>query len=456
MERLPSSTLRLFPIFIFVLPVFFIIQVFIFHPYFGNMDDSNLLILAGNSNPISYSHSFGWRPASGFIQHTSMLITWPVYALGYAYGPTFFFVANALLTFFLVLISAYALTKVLNIFAPVTILTFVSIAFLWPYTADLLFFPSLQEKGVLLGAATLFFWVHFTRTYRSSFVFWSTFLLASFVAFATKTHIVLFMPAIVAALWMVNHGRRTSNSVSRLIIATAGLLILSSGTLWLALSGDYSSGTQGTRDVSFLFDRRFQFLVVLAVAYSAYLVYLAVKAEFFAIDLVPLFMVLPFITSFSVWNVRNYYLTVVSIGVAAMAAVVVANLKSKHVGPIAALMCLVIAVTWISWRVPQIYRPLASLQEFLVSTEAQQLARQKEVVGVSCMEAPTHFNRYAVSNGVANLEFKWTAASLEEFEFVLGDERLCPFNADRADWELQWESPSEGGYALYRNITDVN
>jgi len=345
---------------------------------------------------------------------------------------------------------------VLNICTPVTILTFVSTAFLWPFTADLLFFPSLQEKGVLLGAATLFSWIHFMRTHRSSFVFWSTFLLASFLAFATKTHIVLFMPAIVAALWMLNHGHGKSNSVSRLLSATTGLLVLSIGTLWLALSGDYSSGTQGTRDVSFLFDRRFQFLVVLAVAYSAYLVYLAVKAEFFAIDLVPLFMVLPFIASFSVWNVRNYYLTVVSIGVAAMAAVVVANLKSKHVGPIAALMCLVIAVTWISWRVPQIYQPLASLQEFLVSTEAQQLAQQTEVVGVLCMEAPTHFNRYAVSNGVANLEFKWTAASLEEFEFVLGDERLCPFNADHADWELQWESPSEGGYSLYRNTNYIN
>ena len=166
-------------------------------------------------------------------------------------------------------------------------------------------------------------------------------------------------------------------------------------------------------------------------------------------------MILPFTFSFSVWDVRNYYLTVVSIGVAAMAAVVVANLKSKYVAPIAAFMCMVAALVWISFRVPQIYGALASLQQFLVSTEALQLAQQKGVVGVSCMEAPTHFNRYAVSNGLVNLKFKWTADSIYEFEFVLGDGRLCPFSTDPADWELEWESPYEGGYSLYRNGTYV-
>jgi hypothetical protein len=451
MRLLPSNNLRLFPIFILILPAIFVMQVFIFRPYFGNMDDSNLLILAANSDPISYSHSFGWRPGAGFIQYTSMLITWPVYALGSAFGPTAFFVANALLTFTIILFAAHALTKLLNICTPVTILTFVSTAFLWPYTVDLLFFPSLQEKGVILGAALLFFWIHFTRTQRSVSVFWFSFLLTSSIAFATKTHIVLFVPAVVAALWMVSYGQRASNSASRLIIATTVLIVLSLGTLWLALVGGYSSGTQGTRDVSFLFDRRFQILVVLAVSYSAYLAYRAVRATFIAIHLVPFLIVVPFIASFSTWTVRNYYLTVVSIGVAAMAAVIVANLKSKHVGPIVGFFCLVLAVTWVAFRVPQIYPPLASVQVFLLSAQAHQLAQQKEVVGVSCMEAPTHFNRYAIANGVANLEFNWIGALPDKFEFVLGDERLCPFSADAVGWKVQWQSPVEGGYSLYRN-----
>jgi hypothetical protein len=112
---------------------------------------------------------------------------------------------------------------------------------------------------------------------------------------------------------------------------------------------------------------------------------------------------------------------------------------------------LAAALVWITWRVPQIYQPLASIQEFLTSTEAQRLGEQEEVVGVFCPEAPTHFNRYAVSEGIADLQFEWTGDGLEDLEFVLGDSRLCPFNLETADWELRWESQSGKGYSLYRN-----
>ena len=379
-----------------------------------------------------------------------MLITWPVYALGSAFGPTVFFIANALLTFSVILLAAYALTKVLNICTPATVLTFVSVVFLWPYSADLLFFPSLQEKGVILGAAALFFWIHLTRNHRSSFVYWVSLILASLIAFTTKTHVVLFVPAVVAALWVVNHGRQNPNSISRLIGATAYFLVLSVGTLWLALLGDYSSGTRGTRDLSFLVDRRFQFLVALAVAYTAYLTYRAFKGKFQSIELIPLLIVLPFIASFAGWSVRNYYLTVVSIGVAAMAAVIVGNFKSTQVKLFSAHGCLVIAVIWIFWRVPQVYGPLSSFQSFLVSTEARQLDENKEVVGVTCMEAPTHFNRYTLFNDLSHLKFEYTP-TLKEFEFVLADQRLCPLVGDRSGWDLQWRSSIANGYSLYLN-----
>jgi hypothetical protein len=300
--------------------------------------------------------------------------------------------------------------------------------------------------------------VHFTRTRRSFFVFWLTFGLVSLLAFATKTHIALFIPAIVAALWIVNQGHRTSNSIPRLVGATVGLVLIGIGTLWLALTGGYTSGTQDVRDLSFIFDRRFLLLVAVAVAYGAYLVYRAIMQEFHPIELVPLLILIPFTASFSVWTVRNYYLAVASIGVATMAAVIVANFKSKYVGPVAAILCLAAALVWIAWRVPLIYQPLASLQDFLVSTEAQFLAQQKKVVGVQCWESGLDFHRYAESEGVPDLQFKWTAGRPEDFEFVLGDDRLCPFNPDpmATRWNLEWEGPRHGGYALYHNRSFMN
>ena|GEM_PF-4793051 len=56
-----------------------------------------------------------------------------------------------------------------------------------------------------------------------------------------------------------------------------------------------------------------------------------------------------------------------------------------------------------------------------------------------------------MSEGAANLQFEWTADKIEEFEFVLGDTRLCSFNPGPADWEIKWESLAEDSYALYQN-----
>lgn len=146
MVRLKALTFNWYPFLVFVFPIAFLIQVMVLRPYFGNMDDSNLLILAASNDPISYAQIYGYRPDFGFINNSSMFITWPAYALGSAFGPTIFFATNALLTFSIILFAAYTITKVLGIFSRTTILVFVSIAFLWPYTADLLFFPVCKKR----------------------------------------------------------------------------------------------------------------------------------------------------------------------------------------------------------------------------------------------------------------------------------------------------------------------
>jgi hypothetical protein len=40
MNQIRLNLLKLLPVFVFMFPLVFLIQVFIFRPYFGNMDDS--------------------------------------------------------------------------------------------------------------------------------------------------------------------------------------------------------------------------------------------------------------------------------------------------------------------------------------------------------------------------------------------------------------------------------
>jgi hypothetical protein len=450
MKMASSVLLKFLPVMVFVFPLVFLVQVVVFRPYFGNMDDSVLLDLVAITNPLEYAQQYGWRPGYGFIQNVAMLITWPTYALGSAFGPTVFFAVNAIVVFGVILLAAHAFKNALGWTSPATTLTFVSVVFLWPYTSDLFFFPSLQEKGVIFGAAALFYWIGFTRIPRSSFVYWSTFVLVSILAFATKTHIVLLIPAAIAAMWVSKTNQGSKKSYVRLVGASIGWLVVAITSLTLALTGSYSSGTQGSRNLTFLTDRRFQLLLAISTIYAAYLVYRLARGRYCNVEIVPLLIVGPFVASFAFWEVRNYYLSVAAVGVAAMVASVINNWSVEALQFWTAIAVFAISLLWVFWRAPQVYQPLSSLAEFLESPIAERYSQLGSVIGVSCVEAPTHFNKYAQWLDSPGLTFE-SSADPSQFRLFLADSRLCPAPAGVALWPVKWQGPADGGYLLYEH-----
>lgn len=165
------------------------------HPYFGNMDDGVLLELAERYGPLQFAHDYGWRPSAGFLNDFSRILVWPTYWLGSTAGPTWFFLANAALVFVCMLAFGLAVSTIIGWTGPSPILVFLAGAFLWPYTPELFFFPSLQEKGIILGAALMFWWVGYAPKFKSAIGFWLTLAMASTAAFTTKTHFLVFVPA---------------------------------------------------------------------------------------------------------------------------------------------------------------------------------------------------------------------------------------------------------------------
>ena len=203
-----------------IIPIVVLILLVVSNPYFGNMDDSGLLELARNSDPITYAHTYGWRPGYGYINDFSMLITWPAYAAGSAFGATWFYLVNSLVTYLVILVSGLLVARGLAWKGVWPLVTFVGVSFLWPYTAELLFFPSLQEKGVLLGAALLIGWTVLLRRPTQKWVLWLAFIGVTAAAFSTKTHILLYVPAAVLLLWINYFARRGSLSKMVPISAT--------------------------------------------------------------------------------------------------------------------------------------------------------------------------------------------------------------------------------------------
>jgi len=435
---------------VFIFPLVFLIQVAVFQPYFGNMDDSVLLDLADKNNPFEYAYEYGWLPEAGVITNAAILVTWPAYALGATFGPQIFFSVNAIAVFSIILFTAYALTRAFNWRSPVSVLVFVSVALLWPYTSDLFFFPSLQEKGIILGVGLLFYWISLVRQYRSASFYWVSYFLVSLFAFATKPHIVLFIPAAVASLWISNSSQGQKNFVSRTLGASIGWLILGAIILWLALVGSYTSGTRGAPDFEFVDDRRFQLMFLITAFYTGYLLSRLAKGRLLIMESVPLLMVLPFLVSFTLWDIRNYYLSVAAVGVASMVVSMINNWQSDLLKLITALTLFSLSLFWIFLRVPQVYQPLSSIAEFLESPIAKQYSQRGITIGVSCVEAPTHFNRYARWLSTSGLTFK-SSIGPSQTAFFLADSRLCPPSSNVSQWPVIWSSSREGGYVLYEH-----
>ena len=431
------------------------------HPYFGNMDDGLLLELASAKGPTQFAHDYGWRPVAGFLNHFSMILVWPTYWIGVVAGPTWFFLTNSVLVFVCILAFGFAAGRIMGWKGPWPIPVFLTGTFLWPYTAELLFFPSLQEKGIILGAALMFGWVSYSPRLKSAAGFWLSLALACAAAFTTKTHFLVFVPAILLALW-TRPETRTRHFQRNAIAATVLIVTLSSLLIFLAVSGTYTQSTRGTVGLSFLFDRRFLLLVALTVLY---LIALSVRIFLHRSkppDWVPAVMLLSMCGAFVMWDIRNYFLTIAGVMVGSALATGVSWMRlSRSQFGVAAVLTIA-ACCWLLFRLPAVYGSLASVGDFLTSPKVQQLDAEDATIYVSCIEAPGHYNRYATKSGLKGLTFAFLqngGADLADpmtgtQSYILADTRLCPWYPSTSEWKVAWTNGNPEAFQLFERISN--
>ena len=427
------------------------------HPYFGNMDDGLLLELASAKDPVQFAHDYGWRPSAGFLNDFSMILVWPSYWIGAVVGPTCFYLANSVTVFACILAFGLAAGRIAGWRGPWPILAFLAGALLWPYTAELFFFPSLQEKGIILGAALMFWWVAEAPRLTSPIAYWISLAAVSLFAFATKTQILVFVPGFLYALWAYRSTARGHISALRAIVVTGYLILLSAVLLILALGGSYNKGTQGSLDLSFLGDRRFQFLVALTVLYVLALVLRVFMRRNQWSDWVPAVMLLSMCGTFVIWDIRNYFLAIAGVMVGSAAATVAGWLRPVWMQATLAVTIVILASAWLLFRLPAVYGSLASVGDFLASPIVKQLDAERATVYVSCMEAPVHYNKYAADIGLNDVNFAYLGDRPSDTdlgqgvgaEYVFGDSRLCPWAPDSSNWQTVWTNGNPQSFQLF-------
>jgi hypothetical protein len=432
-------------------------MVFRMHPYFGNMDDGGLLALAVNNSPIMFANELRGSIDTGFIRATSMIIVWPTYWLGSIAGPVWFYLANTALVFACLAVFGLAMGRLLAWKSTWLGVVFLSASLLWPYTAELFSFPSLSEKGIILGAALIFWWIAEAHRFTSPIAFWLSLVAISLFAFATKTQILVFVPGFLYALWVCRFTARGQLTKVRAIVVSGYLLLLSAVLLVLALGGSYTKGTQGPLDMSFLSDRRFQFLMLLIVLYVITLVIRVILRRNRLSDWVPAVMLVSMCGAFVLWDIRNYFLAIAGVMVGSAIATVASWARPTWQQVCLALALTISASAWLLFRLPAVYGSLASVGDFLASPIVKQLDAERATVYVSCMEAPDHYNRYAANLGLSGLTFDFLAnrptvvASDQPpgNEYIFGDARLCPWSPDSADWATVWTTGDANAFQLF-------
>jgi len=431
-------------------------------PYFGNMDDGTFLSKAAGASPLAFVGSWD-HVEFGNLRHASFLGTWPLYR--FANDPLTLFLANAVLVVFCLLVFWWVLRPLMGDASSGALGLFLAVAILWPFTSDLFFFPSLQEKFVILGAAGLLGWVHLARRNPQSVYTWMVLVVLVPVAFTTKLHIVVFVPGVLLALWVGRSssprpGLRAAQAVASLVMVGASAAL---GVL--ALVGDYTSERRGGAfDLTRLSEWRFIFLAAVTVAVAlacACFRWAAPARPGTEAQIVCLTSLVTMVGAFLVWDVYQRHLAIASVMIAGSAVSFAAVLGPRARFAVACTT-LVLASAWQMYRLPHVFSSLGSFGDFIRSEQADNLAEQEAVVYSTCFEARYNYELYALREGVPGLRFGWLDDSEdpnllsigESGEvLVLADHVLCPLSQSSWSKEVRdvavvWESDRGRGFQL--------
>ena len=446
-------------------------------PYFGNMDDSAFLRVADAGDPLALARAYdrfgqtAW-PANGFFRPTSFLLLNYLYSAANALGPLALYLINSLGVVAIVVFLTNSLHTFVgttdSLFRPLFLVGF----FTWPFSVEVMMFPSLQQKVIILAVGA-FVWAlgrvtHSGQSPPRLFALLGAILLM----FGTKTQIVLLTPAVLYLLYIKL--RAKDLSVRMWVLSTLTVSILAVTVAYAAFQGNYTSGTRGSshRDlVALLSDKR---LLMLGGSVACLGLAHAVGRRNNSIDGITagrttgmsakvlqrfgISVGLAYVASFFVWDIRNYYLAVASISFAFLPWSVLIN-ASRRVQRIGALILLFIASLVAIVRLTPVYDSFFSIREFLSSEEATLIARDEQMVVLFMSEARVRFTDYARSLGVPDIMFVTSQQARERCEdesdvLVMGDSKLSPLSSAfrEGGWqpdERVWDSTRSAGYEVW-------
>jgi hypothetical protein len=441
---------------ILIIPTILIIQVLVYQPFFGHMDDGLWIRIVESGGVLQNIKDFALFSPRGLSRASSMLLTLPTYWGATYVGATGAYLLNIAIAVVPIMIFSISTVFALSLPIRVSLIAFLA-SLLWPFTYELVFFMSLNDKGVILTAGLVTLVIASSRKIsRNGFFFLA--LLGSYLLMAnSKTQAITFVPGLIVLGWALVPTRNLSKSRAMLNTFLGAAVFVTLPVLDFA-PGNYG-GAQRSGDIASNFRATYAMLILgIVVAYGIYVGVRFLRGKRNYLELVPLVMMATFWASIVYFGYRNYYLSVFGVMFGSAVAVVVGNLKSVRLQQLATVGLIVVTVGWTLYRIPQVFEPLHGIGAFTQGQIAKDLADEGAVIYTSCVEGSGHFNYYTERKWGVTPEFKplegdgagYRFGIPDDGQYVLGDRRLCAVPGEMAEWEVIWASPGDDGFRLYK------
>jgi hypothetical protein len=206
-------------------------------PYFGLMDDAKHKLQVDGIHTFQeliyeiILNGFFAEMTRGFITYTNYAITLPLYFIE---NSIYFFLVHVFLVWAYILSFAFSVALYIHRLHPkiskmsiMVVLT--TIIYSYPFTMELFFFPSLQEKSIILAAPILLGFYALTIN-RNTKVYFLAMFFSLVIVLGTKIQVIFLLAILVLLLGntvKINHKNRFRIiSLSVLVVLTSTILIL--------------------------------------------------------------------------------------------------------------------------------------------------------------------------------------------------------------------------------------
>lgn len=416
------------------------------------MDDSNNLrvLMPEMAKQGVFSFSTGYLSSDlswGMLRPFYPLMVFILYSPGLWWGPTAFFIFNALIVFAILYFCAERFAKVLDL-NKWTILIWM---FCLLHTYDLLQHPSLQEKIVqLIGALLLGYCAQMTSLNLKSFLI---IVGVTVLGYLTKASFVIYSAMALMALVASLRGNLTTPQSGYLLLLGSlnGLCVLF--LKYIGSKGTYTSRYGWSHALGHLKSPGGLFYLLLVAIGLTYVFFQKGGIKTKIKEAIPTAGIILFLLVFLPWGFDGYLQSITVIPVAAL----LAQLTPKR--NVFAVGISVFAVTVAVWKSNSMFSRLHDIGK--VINMGQQLSTRGEAVYMPCFEGRGSMEYYfsAFAKQSIPVENIPPTAQLKDLsgKLIMFDKQMCmlPFDASQISscrTENLYESPLAKGYKLLKVI----